>query len=245
MLSSYRSTELIFWIVIIAFYIFENIKLIDNSQILFEEWFGRFIPRYSVSTFEIQGKQVQLLNILFPLFGYIKLQSTPNILPAAHFHETKDALNTLMKNTRPQKVISVFSFCYLTTAPFFSYKYGFISTLNVIIPLHISTLICTFFCLVIYRNKIGLSKLRTAHIMFDCCIMPSALPNLVRKVYASVDLKCDGNYFAHNTAFESERELIEYSISKKIDYLYELEEVPDIERYRSYKNLLGGSNDKY
>lgn len=68
MIHQLLTTEYLFWLVALAFYLFDSLKLVGKNQLLvIETLTGKFKPAFTFNTFEIHGQQVQLLNLFFHL----------------------------------------------------------------------------------------------------------------------------------------------------------------------------------
>ena len=246
MLHQLLTTEYLFWLVAFAFYFFDNIKLVDQSQLLITETItGKFKPSFSFNTFEIKGQQVQLLNLILPFTGFIKLSIAQNKDPSSNFFQTRDQLIALQSNVFLFKIISLISFLYLLSGPFLTLHFGLWTTFIVLLPVHLSVLLMTLILLLLKRKSLALNYGKLSSIFFDCLVVPAYLPNIVRKIYNHLTFNCDGYYFSLNTSSSIDLEDTQYNISRKINQAL-LDQQSDLakEQYRSYEKSLGIKNDK-
>jgi len=245
MLHQLLTTEYLFWLVALAFYLLDSIKLINKSQLLITETItGKFKPCFSFNTFEIKGQQVQLLNLFLPFTGFLKLSTAPTQAPSFNFIETKDELYALQSNVFLFKMISLISFLYLLSGPFLTFYVGLSATFIFLLPIHLLVLFMTLTLLLLKRNALALSYGKLSTIFFDCLVVPAYLPNIVRKIYNKQAFNCDGYYFSLHTSSVKHLEEIEYSISKKINQVLEDQDHSlATEKYHSYKKSLGIKND--
>lgn len=244
MIHQLLTTEYLFWLVALVFYLLDSIKLVGKSQLLITETLtGRFKPSFSFNTFEIKGQQVQLLNLLLPFTGFLKLTTVPNLDPSSNFLQTKDELLVLQKNVFLFKTISLISFFYLLSGPFLTFYVGLGATFMVLLPIHLSVLLMTLVLLFLKRKSLELSYGKLSAIFFDCLVVPAYLPNIVRKIYNKRSFNCDGYYFSINTSSVKDLDEIKYNVSRKIDQVI-LDQDSDVEKesYHLYEQSLGIKN---
>ena len=246
MIHQLLTTEYLFWLVALAFYLLDSIKLVGKSQLLITESItGKFKPSFSFNTFEIKGQQVQVLNLLLPFTGFLKLSTTPNQDPSSNFLKTKDELLALQSNVFLFKTISIISFLYLLSGPFLTFYVGLGATFMVLLPIHFAVLLMTLILLLLKRTSLELSYGKLSAIFFDCLVVPAYLPNIVRKIYNKQSFNCDGYYFSLNTCSSKDLEETQYNILKKINQsLMDQDTEALTERYRLYKESLGIKNDE-
>jgi hypothetical protein len=245
MIHQLLTTEYLFWLVALAFYLLDCIKLVGKSEILITETFtGKFKPSFSFNTFEIKGKQVQLLNLLIPYTGFLKLNITPNDRPSNNFENTKEKLITLQKVALPFKAISLISFLYLLSGPVLTFYQGLGATLILLLPLHLTSLLMTLALLLISRKGLGLNYGSLISIFFDCLVVPAYLPSIVRKIYNKQVFTCDGYYFSLKTNSPKNFEELEYNISRKLSQAIDQVDENEAFKYLSYKESLGIKNDQ-
>jgi len=245
MIYQLLTTEYLFWLVALAFYLLDSIKLVGKSELLITENFtGKFKPSFSFNTFELKGKQVQLLNLLIPYTGFLKLNINPNNNPSNNFEKTKEELTALQKVVFPFKAISLVSFFYLLSGPVLTFYQGLGATLILLLALHITTLLMTLVLLLISRKGLGLKYGSLISIFFDCLVVPSYLPNIVRKIYSKQVFNCDGYYFSLKTNSPINIEEVEYNISRKISQTIDQVEESEALKYSSYKESLRIKNDQ-
>jgi hypothetical protein len=245
MLYELQTTEYLFWLVALGFYLLDNIKLVKKSQLLITETItGKFKPSFSFNTFEIKGQQVQLLNLILPFTGFLKLSTVPTQDPSVNSIQTKDELLALQRNVFLFKTISLISFLYLLSGPFLTFYVGLGATLMVLLPIHLSVLLMTLLLLLLKRNSLDLSYGKLSAIFFDCLVVPAYLPNIVRKIYNKRSFNCDGYYFSLKTSSSKDMEETQYNISRKINQLI-MDEDSELttEKYRLYEISLGIKND--
>lgn len=244
MIHQLLTTEYLFWLVALAFYLLDSIKLVGKSQLLISETLtGQFKPSFSFNTFEIKGQQVQLLNLLLPFTGFLKLNTVPNIDPSSNFLQTKDELLSLQKNVFLFKTISLISFLYLLSGPFLTLYVGLGATFMFLLPIHLSVLLTTLVLLLLKRKSLELSYGKLSTIFFDCLVVPAYLPNIVRKIYNKKSFNCDGYYFSINTSSANDLDEIKYNISRKIDQALLDQDSDDVkESYHLYEKSLGIKN---
>jgi hypothetical protein len=239
------TTEYLFWLVALAFYFLDSIKLVSKSQILIIETItGKFKPSFSFNTFEIKGQQVQLLNLFSPFTGFFRLDSSPNQSPSINFENTKQELVELQQMVLPFKLISIISFVYLLIGPVLTFYYGLGATLLFLLPLHLTSLLILLTLLLISRKKFGFTYGVIASIFFDCLVVPAYLPNIVRKIFSKKVFLCDGYFFALNTCLNKDREELEYNITRKIAQMSDYQEDFDPKKNELYLKLLGIKYDK-
>jgi len=244
MLHQLLTTEYLFWLVALAFYLSDSIKLVGKSELLITETLsGRFKPSFSFNTFELKGKQVQLLNLLIPYTGFLRLNITPNNNPSNNYKKTKEELVALQKEVFPFKAISLISFLYLLSGPVLTFYQGLGATLILLLPLHLTTLLMTLALLLISRKRLGLSYGSIISIFFDCLVVPAYLPSIVRKIYNKQIFDCDGYYFSLQANSPKSLEDVEYNISRKISQTTDQVEEHEVLKYSSYKESLGIKND--
>jgi len=237
------TTEYLFWLVALVFYLFDAIKLVSKEKILIIETLtGKFKPSFSFNTFEIKGQQVQLLNLFLPFTGYLRLNASPNQSPSSNFEKTNEDLANLQKVVLPFKVISIISFIYLLLGPVLTFYQGLGTALLLILPLHVINLLLLFVLLLACKKKIGFSYGDVTSIFFDCLVVPAYLPHIVRKIYGKKIFSCDGYYFSLKTCSESNREELEYSIFRKFKQIFDQVDEDDLRKYKTYKDLLGIKN---
>jgi hypothetical protein len=244
MLHQLLTTEYLFWLVALAFYFLDSIKLINKSQLLITETItGRFKPSFSFNTFEIKGQQVQLLTLFLPFTGFLKLSTTPTQDPSFNFIQTKDELLTLQSNVFLFKTISLISFLYLLSGPFLTFYVGLGATFMVLLPIHFAVLLLTLALLLLKRKSLNLSHGKLSAIFFDCLVVPAYLPNIVRKIYNKQTFNCDGYYFSLNTCSAKDLEETQYNISKKINQVLQDQDGGlASEKYHLYEQSLGIKN---
>jgi hypothetical protein len=243
MLHQLLTTEYLFWLVALAFYLIDSIKLVGNDQLLIiETATGNFKPSFSFNTFEVKRKQVQLLNLALPFTGFLKLSTTPNESPSTNFENTKNELLAFQKVVFPFKAISFFSFIYLLLGPVLTFYQGLGATLLVLLPLHLTTLFVTLILLLISRKQLAISYGSVISIFFDCLVVPAYLPSIVRKIYNKKLFSCDGYYFSLQNSSQENREELEFNISRKINQTIDFVDDVDIPKYHSYKESLGIKN---
>ena len=245
MIHQLLTTEYLFWLVAIFFYIFDNLKLVNNTQILITETItGKFKPSFSFNSFEIKGQQVHLLNLALPFTGFIKLATKPNNDPSINFKKTLEVVTSFQKLLYPFKLFSVISFLYLFSGPVLTFYYGLGHALILLLPIHLSNLVLTFIFLLISRKELGLSYGSLTSVIFDCLVVPAYLPNIIRKIYNKKSFDCDGYYFALKNCSEGDIEEMKFNISKQIDQTIEQIDESQLKNYYSYKKVLGISNVK-
>lgn len=244
MIHQLLTTEYLFWLVALAFYLLDSIKLVGKSQVLINETVtGKFKPSFSFNTFEIKSQQVQLLNLLIPFTGFLKLSTAPNQDPSSNFIETKDKLIVLQGNVFLFKAISLISFIYLLSGPFLTFYMGLGATFMVLLPLHLVVLLMTLVLLLLKRKSLDISYGKLSAIFFDCLVVPASLPNIVRKIYNKQSFNCDGYYFSLKLSSAKDLEETQYNISRKINQVL-LDQDSDVvvESYRLYEQSLGIRN---
>jgi hypothetical protein len=244
MIHQLLTTEYLFWLVALAFYLLDSIKLVGKSDLLITETLtGKFKPSFSFNTFEIKGQQVQLLNLFLPFTGFLKLSTTPNQDPSSNFLKTKDELLALQGNVFLFKTISLISFLYLLSGPFLTFYVGLGATFMVLLPIHLVVLSMTLVLLLIKRKSLELSYGKLSAIFFDCLVVPAYLPNIVRKIYNKQSFNCDGYYFSLKTSSVKDLDETQYNISRKINQIL-LDQDSDVvtENYRLYEKSLGIQN---
>jgi len=245
MIHQLLTTEYLFWLVALAFYLLDSIKLVGKSQILITETItGKYKPSFSFNTFELKGQQVQLLNLVIPFTGFLKLSTTPNESPSTNFEKTNEELTAFQKLAFPFNTISLLSFIYLLSGPVLTFYQGLGATLVFLLPLHLITLLITLSLLLISRKGLGFSYGTVTSIFFDCLVVPAYLPSIVRKLYNKRTFSCDGYYFSLQTCSNKDREEIEYNISRKINQTIDQADEADPQIYSSYKESLGIKNDQ-
>ena len=246
MIDQLLTTEYLFWLVALAFYLLDSIKLLNKSQLLIIETItGKFKPSFSFNTFEIKGQQVHLLNFLLPFTGFLKLSTIPNQDPSSNFLQTKDELFALKSNVFLFKTISLISFLYLLSGPFLTFYVGLRMTFLVLLPIHLTVLLMTLVLLLLKRKSLDLSYGGLSAIFFDCLVVPAYLPNIVRKIYNKRTFNCDGYYFSLHNSSSKDLEEIQYNISRKIDQvLLDLDGDETTRQYRLYEKSLGIKNDE-
>lgn len=243
MIHQLLTTEYLFWLVALAFYLIDSIKLVRNDQLLIiETTTGKFKPSFSFNTFEIKSKQVQLLNLVIPFTGFLKLSTIPNESPSTNFDDTNNELLAFKRVVFPFKAISLISFLYLLAGPILTFYLGLGATLLFLLPLHVTSLFITLSLLLISRSRLGISYGSMASIMFDCLVVPAYLPNIVRKIYNKKSYSCDGYYFSLQHSSPKSLEELEFNISRKINQAIELVDDVDIRKYHLYKEILGIKN---
>lgn len=247
MIHQLQTTEYLFWLVALAFYLLDSIKLLDKSQLLIIETItGKFKPSFSLNTFEIQGRQVQLLNLLFPFTGFLKLSTIPNQDPTSNFLQTKDELLALQRNVFLFKTISLISFLYLLSGPFLTFYIGLRMTFLVLLPIHLLLLLMTLVLLLYKRKSLDLSYGGLSAIFFDCLVVPAYLPNIVRKIYNKRTFNCDGYYFSLTNSSTKDIEEVQYNISRKINQVLLDQDGDEATiQYRLYEKSLGIKNDEH
>jgi len=247
MLHQLLTTEYLFWLVALTFYLLDSIKLVGKSQLLITETItGKFKPSFSFNTFEIKGQQVQLLNLILPFTGFLKLSIAPNKDLLSNFLKTKDELLALQSNVFLFKAISLISFLYLLSGPFLNLYVGLGVTFMVLLPIHLSVLLMTLILLLLKRNSLELSYGNLWAIFFDCLVVPAGLPNIVRKIYNKRKFSCNGYYFCLNTSSSKDLEETQYNISRKINQtLLDQDSDEASEQYRLYEKYLGIKNDEH
>jgi len=245
MLHQLLSTEYLFWLVALIFYFSDNVKLVNKSQVLVTETiYGRYRPSFSFNTFEIKGQQVYLLNLLVPFTGYLKLNSQPKVNPSVSFKKTKFQLLFFQRAVFPFKFISLVSFLYLLSGPILTFYFGLGAALLFLLPVHLVVLFITFVLLLVKRTSLGLNYGSISLVFFDCLVVPSYLPNIVRKIYKKKDFLCDGYYFSLHMCSKNDIDEIRYNISRNIDLAIEYLDEDKTKEFLVYKNTLGIKNDK-
>lgn len=64
----------------------------------------------------------------------------------------------------------------------------------------------------------------------------------MRKIYGKKTFSCDGYYFSLKTCSESDRDELEYNISRKLIQILEQVDEDTSKKYHTYKQLLGVKN---
>lgn len=245
MIHQLLTTEYLFWLVVLAFYLLDNIKLVNKSQLLIAETFtGKYKPSFSFNTFEIKGQQVLLLNLFVPFTGFLRLDTKPTDTPSVAFERTCDELLSFQKVVSPFKVISLVSFFYLLSGPVLTFYQGLGATLVFLLPLHLLTLFMKLILLLISKKRLGFSYGTISSIFFDCLVVPAYLPSVVRKIYNNKTFFSDGYYFSLQTCSKNDREELEYNISRKIDQTIDHVDEVESKKYYLYKESLGIKNDQ-
>lgn len=243
MIHQLLTTEYLFWLVALAFYLFDAVKLIGKDQILLVETLtGKFKPSFSFNTFEVKGQQVQLLNLFLPFTGFLKLGVSPNQSPSDNFEQTNKDLVKLQQIVIPFKAISIISLTYLLLGPLLTFYQGLGTALLLILPFHVISLFCLLILLLVSKKKFGFGYGDVASIFFDCLVVPAYLPHIVRKIYTKKIFLCDGYYYSLNTCAEDDREELEHNISRKLTQTLEQTDEDDFGKYYKYRELLGIKN---
>lgn len=234
------TNEYFFWLVALIFYGLSNITLVSKFELLLvEKISNKFIPSFSFNNFEINGRQVCLLNLLTPFYGFIKLKIVPNENPSNNFEVTCKELQEFNKHVFPFKIISCVSFSYLILGPLLTHYVGLGATFLFLLPIHLIMLLVTLSLLLVKKKRLGLENRSALLIFFDCLVVPAYLPTVVRKIYSKKSFSCDGYYYSLHTAADANREELIYSISRKIDQTVEALDEKHAKDYLGYKKKLG------
>src|ERR1700693_4031352 len=78
MIHQLLPTEYLFWLVLLFFYIIDNIKLIPRNKLVLRQNIGSgYIPIITFSRYDLAGKEIVIPNLFFPFTMVLLLTCDP------------------------------------------------------------------------------------------------------------------------------------------------------------------------
>lgn len=240
MMQRFLSADYLFWAVVFAFYVLDNLKLVAKNQLMLrQKLFGGYVPLISFSEYEIQGKEVKLPHLLLPFTLVFILSWTPSRQAASpkEMRRTDRRLKVFRARMLSLQIIGTLSFLLLLSGPVLTFYFGLSLALILLLPLHLICLIAMS-CVVLARSRrLNLPLGKAALLIFECTLVPAYLSNIVRRISWRQTFSADGFTFALKHTAASNLEQIEYQIARKLDQFAADEANEPL--YRDYKSALG------
>lgn len=195
MLDGLYFDERYFWLIPLAFYVADNIKTIDEHElILLEDRALRWHARLDKTPFLARGKHLYVLPLLLPYTIAFKLPW----FRAGKAQEGVTAFRRQLVRWRAHagalRTIGVCSFVLLfLVAPVLTLYRGLFNTLLVVLPPHLLLVLAAALLLCMRRRALRLGRWQTAGAIAELVLVPGFLPNLCRRIaWAALPQEVDG-----------------------------------------------------
>jgi hypothetical protein len=200
------------WLVILTFYLFDNIKQLSSFQmVLRERWNLRWRADLPSPTFVILHRRFQLINPLMPYGLAIRLTwltETPN--DPSKIRRADRFLRVMKRKVVGLRYLSAISFVlFFIVGPFLTYEGGLTFALQHVAPAYLATLAGVVFTLFSDRKFWRLTAGQIVSLALECAVCPGYLVNITRKMsWNFTALSVDGGiYGLHRTTSNSAMKL--------------------------------------
>ena len=172
-------SEYLMWLVPLGFYVFDCFVLLADDELLIEENYRlKLYPRYSASPFTWKGKNLYLLPILNPFASAVKLKWFLDDTDKDPGADPKRELKAAFSGNGAFRVIAIITFLnFFLIGPIFTYAFGLVLTIQVVLSLHLFALALTSY---FYVPKNGSHKTYIVN-LFEFALCPGYLANIVRR----------------------------------------------------------------
>ena len=204
MLDSLSLDERLFWLIPLAFYVFDNAKTVaEDEMILVEDWALRWSFRLDKTPFLIRARHLYVLPLLLPHLVAVKLPWFRKGMPAQQgVPAYRRRLDRWRRHASGLRVVAICSFVLLfVAAPLLTLYLGLVNTLLLVLPMHLLLVAVASLWLCARRRALRLRRWQTAGAIAEIVLVPGYLPNICRRTaWAVLGAEVDGIGFVKRCA---------------------------------------------